>query len=164
MCQCRTGPKLNKRRVKRLQRSDLKNAVEPAFSGDRSRSKWAILSVRNVGFSCGARIRRMRRLTWSFVAVALLVACVGTHATTPDLSGAEGTTPVIVELFTSEGCSDCPPADTLLESLIATQPVPGAEIIALGEHVDYWDRLRLKGRVSSSAFNATQPGYQTPLH
>ena len=96
---------------------------------------------------------------WSFVAVALLAACVGRHdlrGEGPALSPVEGRTPIIVELFTSEGCSDCPPADTLLDTLIATQPIAGAEIIALGEHVDYWDRLGWKDRFSSAALTARQ--------
>ncbi len=72
-------------------------------------------------------------------------------------------TPVVVELFTSEGCSSCPPADALLVQL-SQKTSPGVDLILLGEHVDYWNHGGWSDRFSSAQFSERQSEYEKHLH
>jgi hypothetical protein len=90
---------------------------------------------------------------------AAAAAAPGRTAPAVDASGF-----ALLELFTSEGCSSCPPADALLARLVAESRDSGRRVYALSFHVDYWDRLGWKDRFSSAAWSRRQGEYARRFH
>jgi hypothetical protein len=101
---------------------------------------------------------------WKIAAI-LAVGVAGALAIesqAPKQAGTPGRTPVVVELFTSQGCSSCPPADALLRR-IARDPAMRGRVIPLAFHVDYWNRLGWSDPFSSREWSQRQGDYVRAL-
>jgi len=94
------------------------------------------------------------------VASAAPLSAQGSSQSTQPASAA-APVPVVVELFTSEGCSSCPPADALLAKMETAQPFQGVQIIAIEEHVDYWNQQGWVDPFSSIEWTDRQQVYET---
>lgn len=104
------------------------------------------------------RRRTFGATAFSVIAVAalLLPAVCGSDGWAADTPAR---TPILMELFTSEGCSSCPPVERWVQKLDAAQPVAGGELIVLSEHVDYWDHDGWKDPYSLAKVTERQQEY-----
>jgi hypothetical protein len=94
---------------------------------------------------------------FALLALILAVAALGWSSRCP-AAPPMGVAPMVVELFTSQGCSSCPPAEVLLGELAGRR-----NVIALAFHVDYWDSIGWRDRFSMAAATLRQSRYVEAL-
>ena len=89
----------------------------------------------------------------------MVLTCVSMAQPIPATEARAGLAPILIELFTSDGCSSCPPVDDWLQQLVKSQPIPGSELILLSEHVDYFNHDGWTDPYSSGLFTERQSAY-----
>ena len=104
-------------------------------------------------------LRTLYRLLALSLVLPLAAAAAQTPATTP-----ARLRPVLVELFTSEGCSSCPPADALLREVNGTHTAAGQFVVGISEHVTYWNNLGWADPFSSTVYTERQSAYSRSLN
>ncbi|MDA1101601.1 MAG: DUF1223 domain-containing protein [Proteobacteria bacterium] len=112
--------------------------------------------MKNLPWKSTARLLRhlARRVAVVLISLGLLSIAVNQIA-----AAGPGKPPVVVELYTSQGCNSCPPADLLLGKLAARN-----DIIALTFNVDYWDYLGWKDTLAQAAYTERQRHYAAAFH
>ena len=93
--------------------------------------------------------------------ISLLTISFSTHRLKKQMMKEQGGF-AIIELFTSEGCSSCPPAEVALEEI--QKKYSDKNVLVLSYHVDYWDKLGWKDIFSNSSFTERQEYYSTIFH
>ena len=107
---------------------------------------------------------KLAQITTAMACLLAVGLAAGTHAASPAPLQAGSHAPsglpvVLVELFTSEGCSSCPPADRLLQQLNGMQTEQGQLVVGISEHVTYWNSLGWTDPFSNDAYTQRQNGY-----
>ena len=103
-----------------------------------------------------------RALAFTFCSALALAPAPSSSGGAP-AEAVDGRPFAVVELFTSEGCSSCPPADALLGKLVKESRESGEALYPLAFHVDYWDRQGWKDRFSNPAYSRRQYEYSRVL-
>jgi hypothetical protein len=98
-----------------------------------------------------------------FLCLALIVLALAVRGDAAPVSDGSAGGPVVLELFTSQGCSSCPPADRLLSQL-GSDPKLAGRVIPLAFHVDYWDHIGWRDPFDSARWSQRQQGYAKAFH